>query len=289
MPDAIAVDDTGVYYSDQTSVVALPLAGEAPVSLASEQGLPTSLALEDGRLYWTNFTEGTLRSVPSAGGPSTPLVTGQSYPQFLALGGGELYWVNSPGYPDTVSVVPQEGGEPVVLYSASNEITSLAADATGVYFTLGGEPSSADAGALMHASPAGDDLAAVADEQSSPRSVALRDGRLYWVSGEQLGEQTLLSMPATGGTPTALVTTRGLTALAVDAKNVYFATASASSAPNGSLSWLPLTGGEPSVLVEGVTLVSAITLDRDFVYWVDAGPLLEPFAGSVMRVRKSSR
>src|SRR4051812_5437721 len=81
MPAAVAVADSSVYYCDQTSVVALPLAGGAALSLATEQGLPTSLALEEGRLYWTNFTEGMLRSVSVAGGSSTALVSGQSYPQ----------------------------------------------------------------------------------------------------------------------------------------------------------------------------------------------------------------
>jgi len=36
-----------------------------------------------------------------------------------------------------------------------------------------------------------------------------------------------------------------------------------------------------------VSLVFGIALARDSVYWVDAGPLLEPFAGTVMRIRKS--
>ncbi len=288
MPAAIAVDDTNVYYSDQTSVVALPLAGGAPLSLASGQGLPTSLALDAGRLYWTNFTEGTLRAVSVAGSSSTVLVSGQSYPQFVAVAGGEVYWVNSPGYPDSVSVVAQDGGEPSVLYSTANSIASIAADASGAYFTVGGDPSSPESGALMHVSPAGDEIVTLADGQSSPRDVAVRDGQIYWVTGEQLSEQTLLRMPATGGTPTALVTSAGIGGLAVDASSTYFATASTSLDPNGSLSWLPLVGGEPSVLVAGVSLVSGIALDRDFVYWLDAGPLLEQFAGTVMRVRKSS-
>ena len=287
MPGAIAVDDTNVYYSDQTSVVAIPLAGGAPLSLAPGQGLPTSLALEDGRLYWTNFTEGTVRSVPVAGGTSTVLVSGQSYPQFVAVAAGEVYWVNSPGYPDTVSVVPQEGGETVILYSTSNSIDSIAADASGAYFTVGGDPGSPDAGMLVHASPSGDEIVTLADEQSSPHDVVVRDGQLYWVTGEQLNEQTLLTMPATGGTPTALATALGISALAVDDSDAYFATAATNPDPNGSLSWLPLAGGEPNVLVAGVSLVSGIALDRDFVYWIDAGPLLEQFAGTVMRVRKS--
>lgn len=288
MPGAIAVDDTNAYYSDQTSVVAIPLAGGAPLSLAPGQGLPTSLALEDGRLYWTNFTEGTVRSVPVAGGTSTVLVSGQSYPQFVAVAGADVYWVNSPGYPDAVSVVPRDESEPSVLYSTSNGISSIAADASGAYFTVGADPGSPETGMLVHASPSGDEIVTLAEGQASPRGVALRDGQVYWVTGEQLSEQTLFTMPAIGGTPTALITVLGLSGFAVDRSDIYFATAATSQDANGSLSRLPLVGGEPNVLVAGVSLVSGIALDRDFVYWIDAGPLLEQFAGTVMRVRKSS-
>jgi hypothetical protein len=288
MPAAIEVDDSNVYYCDETSVIALPLAGGASTSLVSGQGLPTSLALEDARLYWTNFTEGTVRSVPVAGGTSTVLASGQSYPQFVAVAGGRVYWVNAPGYPDSVSVVPRDGGDPVVLYSTSNGISSIAADASGAYFTVGGDSGSPDGGALMHASASSDELVTLTDGQVSPRDVTVRDEQLYWVTGEQLSEQTILTMPATGGTPTALVTAVGITALAVDRSVVYFATASTSADANGELSRVPLAGGEPSVLVDGVTLVSSIALDDDFVYWADTGPLLEQFAGNVMRVRKSN-
>jgi hypothetical protein len=286
-PAAIAVDATNVYYGDQTSVVAIPLAGGAPASLASAQGLPTSLALAAGLVYWTNFTEGTLRSVPITGGDSVELVSGQSYPQFLALAAGQIYWVNSPGYPDSVSVMPAAGGEPTVLYSSANGVDSIAADASGAYFTVGGDPDYPDAGLVVHTSPSGDELVTLAEGQMSPHEIAVYGGHVYWITGDQLSEQTLLTVPATGGTPTALATMVGISALASDRSGIYFATATTSQEPNGSLWWLPLAGGEPSELVAGVSIVSSIALDKDYIYWTDAGSLLEPLAGTVMRVRKS--
>jgi hypothetical protein len=107
------------------------------------------------------------------------------------------------------------------------------------------------------------------------------------VTGAQVDEQALLTVPTHGGTPTALLTMVGVDELAVDRTGIYFATTTTTQDPNGSLSWLPLAGGEPTVLVGGVSLVFGIALDPDFVYWVDNGPLLEPFQGTVMRVRKS--
>src|SRR6185369_10792454 len=188
-PQGIVVDATSAYYIDQTSVVAIPLQGGAPVSLASGQGLPTSLALEGEALYFTNFTEGTVKRVPVEGGTPTVLVSGQSYPQFVALAGGNVYWVTSSGDPDTVSVVPEAGGEPVVLYASSNAIGSIAADASGAYFTVAGDPDSPDAGILVRASPSGDELVTLADGQSLPRDLAVHDGRVYWVTGATLDEQ----------------------------------------------------------------------------------------------------
>ncbi len=286
-PVAIVVDDVRAYFLDQNDVLAVPLGGGSVESVAMGQGLPTSLALDADYLYWTNFTEGTIRRTPSDGETPEELVSGLSYPQALAVAGGNVYWVNSPGYPDSVWVMKLDGAEPTVLYTGSSEITSIAADGRGAYFSEAGDPETPGTGRLQSASPAGDEVVTLADDLASPRSVTVLDGSLYWVTGDSADTQALWTMPTSGGTPTALLEGIGVDELAVDASGIFFATTTTAFEPNGALSHLPLAGGEPTLMVAGVAQSFGIALARDFVYWVDAGPLLSVFEGTLMRVPKS--
>jgi hypothetical protein len=55
VPQGIAVDGSNVYWVAGEDIMRAPLAGGAPVVVASGQTQPTGIAVDDARVYWTNF------------------------------------------------------------------------------------------------------------------------------------------------------------------------------------------------------------------------------------------
>lgn len=73
--------------------------------LASGQGGPYGVALDEHRIYWTNYLDGTVMALPRGAPPGTPperLASNQRRPAAIAVDAGAIYWINegSAGNPD---------------------------------------------------------------------------------------------------------------------------------------------------------------------------------------------
>jgi hypothetical protein len=340
-PTGLAVDQSSVYWDDGDSILKAPLGGGSPVALASGQFQATSIAVEDGLVYWIAFGAGKVVSMPVAGGAPTVLVSGQDLPQYLALGGDYIYWTSGgregacggcsctcadgtpltgtiggactcadacsfAGHgqtgagtcgadtsrtPYTVSVAPRTGGAATELFSTPNEILSIAADQGRVYWTVGRDSDPVGGGVIMTSGPAGEALGPLAGTEGAPALVRAFSGWLFWVDEPMSREGTIMKMPARGGAPTVLAANQDVSALAADASGVYWTTSATTLPPaaaDGALLRVPLLGGSPVTLVDGLTLSFGIALDETSVYWTDIGPLLQTFAGVVTKVNKTS-
>jgi hypothetical protein len=67
--------------------------GDAFVTLASEPVGLTRLAEDATRLYFTNIVDGTVRTVPKAGGPVVTIASDQGDPIDIAVDDSGIYWV----------------------------------------------------------------------------------------------------------------------------------------------------------------------------------------------------
>jgi hypothetical protein len=112
------IDATSAYFTTvefSATVMRVPLAGGAPVMLASGSAQPMGLAVDGARAYWTNAstshtfnatpgTDGTVLSVPIAGGTTMPLAPDQTEPAAIAANGTTVCWTTIAAGPGSGSV-----------------------------------------------------------------------------------------------------------------------------------------------------------------------------------------
>jgi hypothetical protein len=230
--------------------------GRCVVTLATEPGLPSAIAVDSTNVYWvtsgvlvvdriTNDTGAVMRVAKTGGAPVT-LASNQAYPAGIAVDATNVYWTNQ-GYPDppgdtavgTVMSVPIAGGDAATLASAQPAPSGIAVDSVNVYWSNVGV---VDAGA--------------------------------W-SG------SLIKMALAGGTPTVLDTTGWNygTGIALDATHVYWGTCS------GVFS-VPIDEGTVTMLSESLKpLVCAVdvSVDAANVYWTTHEGALKSQFGRVMK------
>lgn len=117
----------------QGEVMAAPLAGGPPWTVAAEQAGPGGIATDGRAVYWTDDGSGRVMAAALPGGSPTVLASGQQGPGDIAVDGASVYWVNFTS--GTVMKAPLGGGDPVTLASGQNEPGAIAVDGSSVYWT----------------------------------------------------------------------------------------------------------------------------------------------------------
>ncbi len=91
-PGYFAWTETGV---DGGAVIAQPMDGGAPISVASGQRAPGSVIECGGALYWVNASANTIMRGTLAAESGVAVVSGQKTPFQLVCDATTLYWLNS--------------------------------------------------------------------------------------------------------------------------------------------------------------------------------------------------
>jgi hypothetical protein len=95
-PNALAVDETHVYWVDDGKVRAMSKAAGEPSlrELASGSDMLPAIAIDATHVYWTNATQGTILRVPKEGGDPETLTGEQNDPEAIAVDEAAIYWTN---------------------------------------------------------------------------------------------------------------------------------------------------------------------------------------------------
>jgi hypothetical protein len=299
---ALAVDDSNLYWMTEVSscaengwdppnatprnVMRTSLCRGATAVLASQ--LPNmelrtdTIALSGPALYLASYpsTSGTtspLWEVPLAGGCPTT-VTSRYFPTSVAADATNLYWTDE--HIQTVVKLPTAGGAPTALAEPlGGDPYELAVDDTGFYFWVEGVGIE-----HMPLEGGGASLLAPGSLADHVQHLVVNGGNVYWSlihSDVSLSFTALMSVPASGGTPT-LLSSDPVFGFATDGANIYWTVSKCDDSVanpycSGSLQKMPVGGGTPITLASGWTFndVSAVAVDATSVYWTSGNTVMK--------------
>ncbi len=175
-PVGIALDETYVYWANLggNSINRVPKIGGAVEVIAVSQLMPTALVVDDTHIFWLSAGSGQVMRSVKDGPPLQQLAGGQGQLSYLSLSADLVYWTD--GTSGEVLSVGKDGGSSLVVASGQNGPASIAVAANAVYW------SNELAGEVMVQSLNGGDPIEVASGQSQPLGLKTDGDDLYWLN-----------------------------------------------------------------------------------------------------------
>lgn len=284
----MAIDSQNVYWTGQgvtgsaapplpSVVMSVPITGGTPSTIYSNVNMaPGAISVADGNVYWADaFTPSgstadtaTLWKIPASGGSRVQLSQpGAQFIRGVFSFGGLVFWAQDsnllqmPVGGGTIVTVP--GGDPHDVW----------ADAQRVLWTDFGV-SGNNPGTVNQTVADRTTTTTIATGQADPSGITSDHTSMYWFTIGALFKSTIVKAPLGGGASTTLANPIGVTAIAVDDTNVYFAAIGGSStgATDGIFS-VPTSGnGSVTQLVVLSTPPPALAVDGTNIYWITTDP-----------------
>lgn len=239
----------------------------APTVLAESDDLVLELAVDGERLFWV--ADNLLHAVPVTGG--SPADVGASAGESLVL--DETYAYLAGGARGTVGRLPKAGGTFETIVTGQKEPTSLAVDASGVYFANWSsyENGPVADGSIVRSDLDGANVTALAEAIVYPRGLALGENDVFFVSAS---DGNLYRLPKTGGMP--VIVLGGLndpSPPVIDDSAVYVRTRPSSDDQEGNdeIVRVGFDGSDASVVVSERLGIADIGVQDGFVYYTRSG------------------
>jgi hypothetical protein len=293
--------------------------GPGGIELASGQAGPNFVAVDDRFVYWTNFEDDAVVKIEKNGSGQATVIhrNDPGTNKFITVDRTAVYWGGTSLYKQAkatgttkrfdvtsrlvFNVIPADqriywldnGGEDV-------ELRSMKSDGSGVRAVGSPEPqdfkiaidgSSAFKGSFVrNAEDEGQiDVVSLSDGTSTPFAktrylwgIAVDRTSVYWLEGRAIGA---LKKKPRNGRGEAVTLIEGIAApqsLASDESSLYFTELGAGSG-RGAIVKVSKVGGDAKRLAEHQVVPQGLTVDEEFVYWVNYGPTKN---GTVRKIKK---
>jgi hypothetical protein len=285
-PNALALNGStlyfavGLYPSVADCYTANPTAGDRLLMVSTAGGTPSridyvdnsggncglyGLSFDSTYVYWTNYPTGNIKRATLAGASPSLVATVQGYNNALALGGGNLYWHSYPNM--SIGVVSTSGtGNTTFSSAASSNGQNLTTDANNVYWT------DYSAGTVnkvpFNATPLPASPTILAPSETMPNSPFVTASNIYWLQPGASGalRYAALASPSAMTLNTAPLVNPG--SVVVDASYAWVL-AAGSSDTDGRIYRIPVGGGAPVLVAQGLYKPNSLTMDAGHLYWLN--------------------
>jgi hypothetical protein len=285
-PFALVLDGTNVYWTSagaQNRVFSAPLGGGSPQQLATGQGDPREIALDNGVLYWANFGIGSGNTASIAhyslpNGPASQLVSSLPTGAWgIAVDGTHVYWANQTAGTISRDTIGTATGAQE-LASALQTPWDVVIDNTHVYWT------DYDGSDVRRVPKGGGTQQVLANGLGRPLGLTRDGGNLFWADS---GQDKLVQFAVAGMTQLVLADVQTSpsavaepTYVATDGTHLYWTNFAGGASAAGSVARVPVGGGNVTIMADGQTEPYHIAVDGTHVYWTTLA------GGTVMRVPK---
>ncbi len=206
-PTAIAVNQTGLYWTGSDTLWRLPPGASTPIALNTGARYVNRIAVDSGTVYLAACNANQMWTIPISGASQWTFLANAACPEDIALDSINVYFTtnkagpNDPG-PGSIMVVPKTGGPAVELVAAGGNAGGIAMDAINVYWGAGYQSWSGVA-----AYPLGGGVRTFLGTGECCTDYLATDGtNVYWTDGPG----GVLMAPTLGGTvPAQVATTPG--------------------------------------------------------------------------------
>jgi hypothetical protein len=280
---SIALADARVYWTfglriydggqrQDGAVMSVPVSGGEPTVVASEQYVPSALALGDSDVFWFDELTRWIMKAPKTGGAPTQVAASSSVYR-LIVKDDSVFWLGHGDDGPGVFTAPVDGGAAVKLAAVLGTPGAMALDETHLYWSDFDLAGSRVVKVPIH----GGEPAVLYSMQATAQFVDLAVGPsgVYWngAYGEGSNENgfadiKLLRIPLSGGEPVTLAEEAGIDRLALNSTHLYW-TIGFADGSEGAVRRLALDSGIVTTVASGELGVSELAVDDADVCWLD--------------------
>lgn len=250
------------------SIFVVPVSGGTPTAIAPIDHYAGNcgaygLVFDSTYVYWADYADATIWRATLAGAGATQLLNNGQYMNALAIDpvGGYLFF-HQYGYA-SIGRFTVTGTNGNLDWANADDINgqNLATDASNLYWTdqPAGTVNKVPFSATPPATPT-----RIATGESSPFAPFVAGSTLYWLASGNLRQSPVVS-PSASSLATGLPSPNSVV---VDASSAWVL-ASGASASDGRLYKIPLGGGAPVIVAQGLYQPNSLAMDAGHLYWAN--------------------
>ncbi len=239
----------------------VPILGGDTTSLLRTE-YPGGVAVDAHQLTWASriYQEGTLSTYSLDDRSTSSFLMNRDVPCDVAMTATDVYWSENPSDAGNGVFKATRSDGTVTRIGIPTTLTCrITLTQNSIYWA-----DEVEDGTIWEANLDGTNVAKVAEHQVYPTKVVADENNIYWTERGDVGDIKAM-VRQTGAISTLADVLTDPVTLATDGVNLYY---SEFDDVIGTISKVPVGGGDPIVIADGVDDAYSLVLDDTSVYWV---------------------